>query len=119
MKEKYTQALGELVSKCLSNGGIIAGLRAGFRAELAELVNAFREEWANRMIKEMKENYPNSTVLLNDSFRRVTVVQFADFFGDVCGVGVALCSQKDCFDYKTGVAVAYAKFSGQEIPEFV
>lgn len=115
MKKNYTQALSDITIKYISNGGS----PSAFRSALAEIVNAFREEWTDRMIKEMKENYPNSTVLLNDSFRRVTVVQFADFFDDVCGVGVALCSQKDCFDYKSGVAVAYAKFSGQEIPEFV
>lgn len=77
-----------------------------------------RTRWAEEMLTLMKENYPHSSIKLTDPERKIVVVEFEDLH-EVCGTGVALCSPTDNFDTRVGVAVAYAKWEGISIPDFV
>lgn len=77
-----------------------------------------RARWVDEMLTTMKENYPRSSVKLADSGRKIVVVEFEDWH-EVRGTGVALCSPTDDFDTRVGVAVAYAKWEGVAIPDFV
>jgi hypothetical protein len=77
-----------------------------------------RARWVDEMLTEMKENYPHSSIKLIDPERKIVVVEFEDWH-EVCGTGVALCSPTDVFDTRVGVAVAYAKWEGIVIPDFV
>lgn len=77
-----------------------------------------RARWVDEMLTTMKENYPHSSVKLADSERKIVVVEFENWY-EVCGTGVALCSPTDNFDTRVGVAVAYAKWEGIVIPDFV
>lgn len=77
-----------------------------------------RAQWAKKMLTEMRENYPRSSVKLTDPERKIVVVEFEDWH-EVRGTGVALCSPTDEFDTRVGIAVAYAKWEGIVIPDFV
>lgn len=77
-----------------------------------------RVRWVEEMLTEMKENYPHSSVKLTDPERKIVVVEFEDWH-EVCGTGVALCSPTDEFDTRVGIAVAYAKWVGILVPDFV
>jgi hypothetical protein len=77
-----------------------------------------RVRWVEEMLTEMKENYPRSSVKLTDPERKIVVVEFEDWH-EVCGTGVALCSPTDEFDTRVGIAVAYAKWVGILVPDFV
>lgn len=77
-----------------------------------------RARWVDEMLTQMKENYPHSSIKLTDPERKIVVVQFEDL-REVCGTGVALCSPTDKFDTRVGIAVAYAKWEGFIVPDFV
>lgn len=77
-----------------------------------------RALWVDEMLTQMKENYPHSSIKLTDPERKIVVVQFEDL-REVCGTGVALCSPTDKFDTRVGIAVAYAKWEGFIVPDFV
>lgn len=77
-----------------------------------------REKWIEERLEDLKKFFPYSTVLLNSPKKRMTVVEFSDHFG-VCGTGISYCSENDIFDYKTGIAVAYAHFLDIPIPDFI
>jgi hypothetical protein len=77
-----------------------------------------RAQWVEKVLTEMRENYPRSAVKLTDPERKVVVVEFRNWH-KVCGTGVALCSLTDEFDTRVGIAVAYAKWVGDTVPDFV
>lgn len=77
-----------------------------------------RAQWVGEMLARMRENYPYSSIQLTDPERKIVVIQFKDLYG-VRGTGVALCSPADKFDTRVGIAVAYAKWKGITIPDFV
>lgn len=77
-----------------------------------------RAQWVEKMLTEMEKNYPHSSVRLTDPKRKIVVVEFEEC-GEVYGTGVALCSPTDEFDTRVGIAVAYAKWKGFTVPDFV
>lgn len=55
-----------------------------------------------------------------DTATNVVVVQTKPRRGHNFGkVGIARCSPTDCFDYNFGLALAYARAKGLEIPSYV
>lgn len=77
-----------------------------------------RDQWVKEKLNELHDNYPKSFIKLACPERKIVVVEFKDRYG-VCGTGVALCSPTDKFDIGVGIAVAYAKWKGIIIPDFV
>lgn len=77
-----------------------------------------RARWVGEMLARMRESYPYSSIQLIDPERKIVVVQFEDLH-EVRGTGVALCSPTDKFDTRVGIAVAYAKWEGITVPDFV
>lgn len=77
-----------------------------------------RARWVEKMLTEAKEKYPRSSIVVIDPERKIVVVEFEDQH-EIHGTGVALCSPTDKFDTRVGVAVAYAKWEGITIPDFV
>ena len=115
----FVNAVKGICEKYHKAGGDIEA----FNSDITGIVITFtdegiRKEWIDSAIASMKEEYPNSRVVLNSPERKITVVEFADE-DYVYGTGVALCSDTDKFDYKTGIAVAYAKFLEMDIPDFI
>ena len=115
----FVNAIKGICEKYHKAGGDIEA----FSSDITGIVITFtdegiRKEWVDSVIAGMKEDYPNSTVLLNSPERKITVVEFADEDG-IWGTGIALCSDTDKFDYRVGIAVAYAKFLGLDIPDFI
>lgn len=77
-----------------------------------------RDQWVREMLNEMHRNYPKSFMKLASPERKIVVVEFKER-NRVCGTGVALCSPTDKFDIGVGIAVAYAKWKGILVPDFV
>lgn len=77
-----------------------------------------RALWVDEMLTQVKEDYPLSSIRLTDPERKIVVVQFEDLY-EMCGTGVARCSPADKFDARVGIAVAYAKWKGITVPDFV
>ena len=77
-----------------------------------------RDQWVREMLDELHRNYPKSIVKVTSPERKIIVVEFREW-GRVCGTGVALCSPTDKFDIGVGIAVAYAKWKGILVPDFV
>lgn len=80
--------------------------------------NYLREKWVANTLEALRKSYPKSTVRISDSKRRIVVVEFRDRYG-LCGTGVALCSASDKFDTRVGMAVAYANYMDQKVPDYV
>lgn len=76
-----------------------------------------RRQWVKGMVDEMNAEYPCSKVVLSDPNRKIVVLGISD--GIFSDTAVALCSPQDEFDATVGVAVAYAKWMGYPIPEFI
>lgn len=118
-RNDFMNAIKGICDKYHKCGGDIES----FASDITGIIITFtdegsRQEWVEAALAAMKAEYPNTTILLNSKERRLTVVEFADE-DTVYGTGIALCSDKDQFDYKVGVAVAFAKFIGADIPDFV
>lgn len=77
-----------------------------------------RDNWVEQMLAEIDEEYPNTEIILSDATRKIMVVQFEDYYGDY-GFGIAKCSPTDEFNADVGMAVAFAHFREEAIPDFV
>ena len=77
-----------------------------------------RDNWVEQMLAEIEEEYPNTEIILSDATRKIMVVQFEDYYGDY-GFGIAKCSPADGFDAVVGMAVAFAHFREEAVPDFV
>lgn len=77
-----------------------------------------RQNWVQSRLMELAEDYPQ-TVVHSFPSRKILVLELFDVFGYECGTGIALCSDTDTYDEDTGKAVAYAKATGKEIPDFI
>lgn len=77
-----------------------------------------RDNWVEQMLAEIEEEYPNTEIILSDATRKIMVVQFEDYYGD-CGFGIAKCSPTDEFNADVGMAVAFAHFREEAVPDFV
>lgn len=80
--------------------------------------NRQREMWVAKKLEALRKNYPKTIVRISDPKRGVVVIEFRDHYS-VYGTGVALCSANDKFDTRVGMAVAYAKWMDEKIPDFV
>lgn len=76
-----------------------------------------RQNWIQSKLNELAEEYPQSVA---HSFpdRKILVLELFDIFGHY-GTSIALCSNTDTYDEATGKAVAYAKYCGEKIPDFI
>ena len=78
-----------------------------------------REQWVDQMLTEYGEDFEDwSEVILCDKNRKIMVVQFEDYYGDY-GFGIAKCSPTDEFNADVGMAVAFAHFREEAVPDFV
>ena len=77
-----------------------------------------RDNWVEQMLAEIEEEYPNTEIILSDATRKIMVVQFEDYYGDY-GFGIAKCSPTDEFNADVGMAVAFAHFREEAVPDFV
>lgn len=77
-----------------------------------------RQAWIQSRLKELADDYPQ-TIVHSFPNRKILVLELVDVFGYECGTGIALCSDTDTYDENTGKAVAYAKATGQKIPDFI
>ena len=77
-----------------------------------------RDNWVEQMLAEIEEEYPNTEIILSDATRKIMVVQFENYYGDY-GFGIAKCSPTDEFDAVVGMAVAFAHFCEEAVPDFV
>ena len=77
-----------------------------------------RDNWVEQMLAEIDEEYPNTEIILSDATRKIMVVQFEDYYGDY-GFGIAKCSPTDEFIADVGMAVAFAHFREEAVPDFV
>ena len=77
-----------------------------------------RDNWVEQMLAEIEEEYPNTEIILSDATRKIMVVQFEDYYGNY-GFGIAKCSPTDEFDAVVGMAVAFAHFREEAVPDFV
>ena len=77
-----------------------------------------RDNWVEQMLAEIDEEYPNTEIILSDATRKIMVVQFEDYYGDY-GFGIAKCSPTDEFNADVGMAVAFAHFREEAVPDFV
>lgn len=77
-----------------------------------------RQDWIQTRLMELAEDYPQ-TVVHSFPSRKILVLELFDVFGYECGTGIALCSDTDTYDEDTGKAVAYAKATGEKIPDFI
>ena len=77
-----------------------------------------RDNWVKQMLAEIDEEYPNTEIILSDATRKIMVVQFEDYYGDY-GFGIAKCSPTDEFNADVGMAVAFAHFREEAVPDFV
>ena len=77
-----------------------------------------RDNWVEQMLAEIEEEYPNTEIILSDATRKIMVVQFEGYYGDY-GFGIAKCSPTDEFDAVVGMAVAFAHFREEAVPDFV
>ena len=77
-----------------------------------------RKQWVEQMLAEIDEEYPNTEIILSDATRKIMVVQFEDYYGDY-GFGIAKCSPTDEFNADVGMAVAFAHFREEAVPDFV
>lgn len=94
-------------------------------AEFAdEELTARRIDWVEKMYKRfsVKEDvgmacavqmFPRDTWATD----RVVVTCFTSKNRSDASVGVARLSPKDCFDYRTGVAIAFARAMGEPVPD--
>ena len=77
-----------------------------------------RDNWVEQMLAEIEEEYPNTEIILSDATRKIMVVQFENYYGDY-GFGIAKCSPTDEFNADVGMAVAFAHFREEAVPDFV
>ena len=77
-----------------------------------------RDNWVEQMLAEIEEEYPNTEIILSDATRKIMVVQFEDYYGDY-GFGIAKCAPTDEFNADVGMAVAFAHFHEEAVPDFV
>ena len=77
-----------------------------------------RDNWVEQMLAEIEEECPNTEIILSDATRKIMVVQFEDYYGDY-GFGIAKCSPTDEFNADVGMAVAFAHFREEAVPDFV
>lgn len=77
-----------------------------------------RDNWVEQMLAEIEEEYPNTEIILSDATRKIMVVKFEDYYGDY-GFGIAKCSPTDEFNEDVGMAVAFAHFREETVPDFV
>ena len=77
-----------------------------------------RDNWVEQMLAEIDEEYPDTEIILSDATRKIMVVQFEDYYGDY-GFGIAKCSPTDEFNADVGMAVAFAHFREEAVPDFV
>ena len=77
-----------------------------------------RDNWVEQMLAEIEEEYPSTEIILSDATRKIMVVQFEDYYGDY-GFGIAKCSPTDEFNADVGMAVAFAHFREEAVPDFV
>ena len=82
------------------------------------LKEQMRDNWVEQMLAEIEEEYPNTEIILSDATRKIMVVQFEDYYGDY-GFGIAKCSPTDEFNADVGMAVAFAHFCEEAVPDFV
>jgi hypothetical protein len=120
-KNSFVRALTSILQKFAGcNPDVVANLtsRDG-ELHLSIIPTAkMRQKWAEKMLDEMHNNYPRSEVALSDPNRKIVVLSISDdcIFNDTA---VALCSPQDEFDATIGVAVAYAKWAGHPIPDYI
>ena len=77
-----------------------------------------RDNWVEQMLVEIEEEYPNIEIILSDATRKIMVAQFENYYGDY-GFGIAKCSPTDEFNEDVGMAVAFAHFREEAVPDFV
>jgi hypothetical protein len=94
-------------------------------AEFAdEELTTRRSDWVEKMYKRfsVKEDvgmacavqmFPRDTWATD----RVVVTCFTSKNRSDASVGVSRLSPKDCFDYRTGVAIAFARAMGEPVPD--
>lgn len=119
-KNSFVRALANICDKFASNNpDVIANLSCN-NGELHLSVvptEKVRRQWADEMLEELHECYYRSEVVLSDPDRKIVVLSICD--GVYSETAVALCSPNDEFDEKIGIAVAYAKWAGYSIPDFI
>lgn len=80
-----------------------------------------KDRWVQEVAKEAYDLWNNGHIGATwDMTTNVVVVQMKPRRGHNFGpVGIARCSPADCFDSSFGLALAYARAKGLEIPSYV
>lgn len=78
-----------------------------------------REEWVNEMLFKKKEMEESRYTFSVKFIRNITILTMVSWISQKVYTSCAICSPQDEFDEKTGIAVAYAKMFGIEIPEYI
>lgn len=94
-------------------------------AEFAgEELTARRDNWVEQMYKRFSDKENIGMACAVQMFAhgtwatdRVVVTCFTSKNRSNASVGVARLSPKDCFDYRTGVAIAFARAMGEPVPD--
>lgn len=119
-KNSFVRALANICDKFAGNNpDVIAHLteRDGELHLSVIPTEKMRQSWVRKMLDEMREEYHHSKVVLSDPDRKIVVLNICD--GVFSDTAVALCSPQDEFDATVGVAVAYAKWAGYPIPDYI
>lgn len=123
-KSTFLEVLGFMVEAYTALDGDDVGIRVDSQ-ENGDLITIDlnpkkrqRQNWVQSRLMELAEDYPQ-TVVHSFPSRKILVLELFDVFGYECGTGIALCSDTDTYDEDTGKAVAYAKATGKEIPDFI
>ena len=106
---------GYLISD-LSNDALVS-LFNSISGEMAKREQAKalrRTEWIRRFYSAYL-NHPNASMVQND--QRIIVAAYDHCYG--ISIGTSYPINGDVFDFETGVAVAFAKCCGENIPDFI
>jgi hypothetical protein len=119
-KHEFFMALNNICVKYQESGGDIANIDISHEGVVINFTKETkRAGWVEEMLFNLQEEFPLYCVEMNDEKRRITVVSFIDELCQIHGTGIALCSSSDKFNPDVGIAVAYAKYTGEKIPDYI